>query len=276
MFKKYLVLASKKDKAGMNIITHLLQFKKNPLVNAMADIGFDIGLVEEEIIQTENLDMQKIIKYDFIIFASKHQSEKSKKTLSVHAPGNWRSSQYGGEARKACSSSALFSKFIFQKLNETAKKFSLSEYDITMEATHHGPLINKPCLFIEIGSTESEWSDKRAAFVIAKTISEAVSSFKEDSYKEIAVAIGGPHYCPNFNKIQLSSNIAISHVIANYSAPITEEIIQEAISKTFEEVDFAVLDWKGLGQAEQRDELIKVLDSNYIAWKKTSDIVKED
>ena len=270
------MIASRTDKAGMNIVNHLLQFKKNPLVDAMANIGFDIDLVENEIIYTENLDFKKIEKYDFIIFASKHKSEKGGRTLSVHSPGNWRNAQYGGESRKVCPSSALFSKFIFQKLGEVAKKTSLTEYDVTMETTHHGPFINKPCLFIEIGSTDTEWSDRRAAFVIAKTISESISEFKEDSYKEISVGIGGPHYCPNFNKIQSSSNVAISHVISNYAAPITEEIIQEALSKTLEEVDFVVLDWKGLGPAEQRDEVVKILDANYIAWKKTSDIVKEN
>lgn len=276
MFKKYLVVASKQDKAGMNIISHLNQFKGNSLLEVMADRpGFDIYLVEDEIIQTENLDLEKISKYDFIIFASKHQSQKSERTLSVHAPGNWRSAEYGGERGKVCSSSALLMKSLFQNLYVIAKQYSLvGDYDATMEATHHGPLINKPCVFIEIGSTEKEWSDRRAAFVVAKAISETVTTFKEDSFKEIAIAIGGPHYCPSFNKIQLTSNVAISHVIANYSAPITEEMIKEAISKTQEEIDFAVVDWKGLGPAEQRDQVIKILEGNYIAWKKTSDIVK--
>jgi len=35
-------------------------------------------------------------------------------------------------------------------------------------------LINKPCVFIEIGSTEEEWKDRRAGFVVAKTIKRAI------------------------------------------------------------------------------------------------------
>ena len=48
-----------------------------------------------------------------------------------------------------------------------------------MEATHHGPLIDKPCVFIEIGSSETDYTNRRAGFIIAKTIYETVKEFKE-------------------------------------------------------------------------------------------------
>ena len=144
-----------------------------------------------------------------------------------------------------------------------------------MEATHHGPLIDKPCIFIEIGSTENEWVDRRAGFVIAKTISETMKEFRENPYNEIAIAIGGPHYCPNFNGIQLKSNVAISHVVSQYAFPLTEEMIKEAVEKTEEEIDFILLDWKGLGKSEQRQEILKILDKLYLRYKRTSEVNKE-
>jgi len=49
-------------------------------------------------------------------------------------------------------------------------------------------------------------------------------------------------------------------------------MVQEAIDKTEEEVDFVVLDWKGMGRAEQRDEVLKILDKLYINYKRTSEI----
>ena len=112
------------------------------------------------------------------------------------------------------------------------------------------------------------------AFVVAKTISETINNFQENPYNEIAVGIGGPHYCPNFNKIQLNSNAAISHIIPHYVFPFTKEMIKEAIHKTMEEVDFVLLDWKGIGPAEERGRIIKILDDNYIQWKKTGDVEK--
>lgn len=264
MYKKYLIVASKLDKAGINITTQLSQFG-----------DFNFYLVDDEIIYTENLDLDKIDEYDFIIFASKHRSGKGEKALTIHPVGNWKEARYGGRVGKVSKTSALFQKQLFEKLKANSEKYNLKEYDITMEATHHGPLIDKPSIFIEIGSTENEWKDRKAGFIIAKTIVDIMEDFKENPYNEVAFAIGGPHYCPNFNKIQLKSNVAISFVIPSYSLPITKEMIMEAMEKTEEEVDFALLDWKSLGNAEQRNEVIKVLEDNYIQWKKTSEIGKD-
>ena len=293
MYQKYLIVASKKDLAGINITTQLSQFRENPVLSSIKQSpDFDFYLVNDEIIYTENLDLEKINKYDFVIFASKHKSEKREKTLSVHAPGNWgrafarekldnpvtsagvRKNELGGEKGKLCKSSALFQKQIFEKLKSNIHEYSLEKYKLTLECTHHGPLIQKPCVFIEIGSTDTEWQDRRAAFVIAKTISETIQGFKENPYNEIAIGLGGPHYCPNFNKIQLNSNIALSHIIPQYSLPLTEEMIKEAIEKTEEEVDFVILDWKGLGKAEERKRIIEILNKLYVEHKRTNEINK--
>lgn len=275
MYEKYLIIASKKDKAGINITTNLSQFRKNPVLSSLSPSpNFDFYLVENEIIFNKGLDANKIAKYDFVIFASKHQSEKGEKSLSIHAPGNWRIAEFGGEDEKVCKTSALFMKQALEILNTNVKKYGLKDYKVTLECTHHGPIIDKPCMFIEIGSSETEWQDRRAGFIIAKTIANIIEKFKENPYNEVAIGIGGPHYCPNFNKIQLSSNTALSHIIPSYTSPVTEDMIKEAITKTEEEVDCAVLDWKGLSPAEERQRVIDILEKNYIQWKKTSDIPK--
>lgn len=275
MYEKYLVVASKLDRAGINITTQLSQFRENPLFSSMKKTpSFDFYLVDDEIIQTKNLDLNRINEYDFIIFASKHVSEKNEKTLSIHAPGNFRDARHGGEAGKVCRTSAMFSKQLFEKIIKNAEKFHLRDYQLTMEATHHGPLIEKPCLFVEIGSTENEWRDNKAGFIIAKAISEIISEFKPNPYNEVAIAIGGPHYCPNFNKIQEKTNVAISHVISSYVFPLTEEMVKEAIEKTEEEIDFVLLDWKGLGNEGHRKIVKEIMDKLYLNTKKTSDITK--
>jgi D-aminoacyl-tRNA deacylase len=263
MYKNYLIVASKLDKAGINITTQMSQFG-----------NFNFYLVEEEMIYTENINLEKINQYDFIIFASKHKSEKGNKTISIHAPGNWRKAELGGQEGRVCKTSAVFQKQIFEKLKSNMDKFHIKGYELTLECTHHGPLINKPCLFVEIGATETEWKDRKAGFVVAKSIAEIIEDFKENPYNEVAIGIGGPHYCPNFNKIQLNSNVAVSHVIPQYALPLTQEMVQEAIAGTDEDVDILLLDWKGLGNAEQRKQVTDVLDKFYITKKKTSEIFK--
>jgi D-aminoacyl-tRNA deacylase len=263
MYKNYLIVASKLDKAGINITTQLSQFG-----------NFNFYLVDEEMIYNKNLNLEKINSYDFIIFASKHQSEKGGKTLSVHAPGNWRKADFGGEEGRICKTSAFFQKQLFENIKKVQDKFDLNNYSLTLECTHHGPLISKPCVFVEIGASEKEWKDRRAGFVIAKAIAETISGFKENPYNEIAIGIGGPHYCPNFNKIQLNSNIALSHIISQYAFPITEEMVQEAIGGTVEDIDLLLIDWKGMGNAEQRQQAMDVLNKFYIQKRRTSEISK--
>lgn len=275
-YQKFLIVASKKDKAGVNITTRLSQFRGNPFFSTMKqEAGFDFYLVDDEILYNKNLNMEKINKYDFIIFASKHSSEQKEKTLSIHAPGNWRKAEFGGEDSKISRTSAIFQKQLFEKLVENAKQYKMDkDYKVTLEATHHGPLIDKPCLFIEIGSTETEWNDRRAGFVVAKTIDDTIKSYKENPYNEVAVAIGGPHYCPSFNKIQEKSNVAISHVIPKYVLPLSEEMIKEAIQKTDEEIDFVLIDWKGLGNSSERNRVVEILERWYLEYKKTGEIKK--
>ena len=55
-----------------------------------------------------------------------------------------------------------------------------------------------------------------------------------------------------------------------------KEIVRfrEAIEKTDGEVDLVLLDWKGLGGAESRKEIIEILDKMHIDYKRTSEISK--
>ncbi len=56
--------------------------------------------------------------------------------------------------------------------------------------------------------------------------------------------------------------------------PLTEEMLKQAITKTDEEIDFAVIDWKGLGKSEERQKVLDLLDKMYIQYKRTGQINK--
>lgn len=267
-YKKFLVLASKQDTAGMNIVSQLSQYPQE---------RFKIHVINESILNEENINPELLKEFDFVIFASKHatNSDNPEKSLCIHAPGNFKQAFHGGKPEKISPTSAMFIKQFFEKINNNARQYKLDDYKTTLEATHHGPLIDKPCAFIEIGSTEREWKDKKIGFILARTILDTIENFQENPYNEVAIAIGGPHYCPGFNKIQEKSNYAISHIIPQYVLPLTPEMIKEALDKTEEEVDLALVDWKGLGNAHERDRIIEILEKMYVRWKKVSDAKKE-
>ena len=48
---------------------------------------------------------------------------------------------------------------------------SFLDFQITIEATHHGPThLKKPSIFVEIGTTESQWNDESLCSSVAKLV----------------------------------------------------------------------------------------------------------
>jgi D-aminoacyl-tRNA deacylase len=264
---RFAIAYSKKDIAGTNIVEQLKKIcflPQFPIIELSKETLYSDDLNEKNYPQLKNID--------FVIFASRHKSEKAEKTLSLHAPGNFRTADFGGKLGKLNSTSAFVLKYLFQELNKNAKEIN-EIYSVTLECTHHGPLIEIPCCFIEVGATENEWNDEKATRVIAKTILSLQYFDKAKTSDWIpVVGIGGPHYCPNFNKIQLESEYAISHIVPKYALPLTETFAQELEKKTIENLKFVLLDWKGIGDAEEREKTLQVLKHFNFNFKKISEI----
>ena len=266
------IIASKKDAAGMNIREQLLslfdfketteKFETNPVFE-FKDIL--LYTAETESIYLENVD--KKIDADLFVFATKHQSKEGVHSLSCHAPGNWNTADFGGKDRTLCVSSAVYLKNAFLKLKELAAHL---DYEITLEATHHGPVVGKPCFFIEIGSNEEQWQNKEAGEIIAKTIMHALQNDSGKKYK-IALGLGGLHYCPTFNKVMERTDIALGHICPKYHLEkLDKEMLQQGIEKIKEKTDFVLLDWKGMGKEKQR--IIDLLNELNIPFERTDKI----
>lgn len=272
----FAIIYSKKDQAGCNIAECLKQFflPHIPIIETNKETIYLEGIDEKQEFK------EKLKKVDFIIFATKHQAKEQRNTLSLHAPGNFRNADFGGKPGKICKTSSLALKFLFEKMSENKEKAGL-DYELTMECTHHGPLIEKPCCFIEIGTSENQWNDKKAGQIIAKTIVdfqdfENWKNQKENKNIKTAIGIGGPHYCPNFNKIQLSktAKIAVGHIIPGYQLPLSESIIYETINKIKEQTDIILVDWKGCGNSEERQKVLEVIEKTRIPYERTENIEK--
>ena len=254
----FTIVISKKDPASMNIYESLK--KIDPTMNFLVS--------EEDII---NVDVSsKLAETEYFIFASRHKSASKIKTLSIHLIGNWNKAEYGGEERRLSGASSHLLKKFFIELNIQRDVASL-QYKCTLEATHHGPYVSKPSLFIEIGSSEEEWEDKAAGDVIAKTIFTAIHKFSKPAEGEenwqTALVFGGGHYCKAFNKLLLEGEYAFSHICSKYNLPfINEEMIARAIDATKERIDLVLLDWKGLSGEKKR--LTEILDEIGLFYEK--------
>ena len=89
----------------------------------------------------------------------------------------------------------------------------------------------------------------KAAEAVAHAAMAAVS--KRSSYPT-ALGIGGPHYSAKFTKIALNKQTAFGHIIPKYAIPqVDAEIIKQCVERTMENVESAILDWKGIKGAHK-------------------------
>ncbi len=257
------IIVSKIDPAGMNIAGFL---EKQELSKYNSELRF----VDKESFSNENID--KEIEADLFIFATKHQSAKGVHSLSCHSPGNWDKAEAGGEDKKLCIAPAVLLKQAFIELNKAGKEM---HHEITLEVTHHGPYLEKPCMFIEIGSDETNWKNKEAGEVISKVILNLLKNIDDimnnkNNYK-VAFGIGGPHYANTFNKRILETDIAIGHIYPKYMLEkLDKELIQQAMKKTIPKPDFVLLDWKGLGKEKQK--VVNLLKELKIEFKRSDQL----
>jgi len=224
------VIVSEKNIASMNIYRHLQKAGAS-----------NVHVIADDLIHAEDLD-KKIHSGEFV-FACTHRSKDNKPALCVHSIGNWGSADLGGKEGTLVDCAPSLVKQAFLGL----KKANLPGYDVTLEATHHGPYLDKPTLFIEIGATEKEWRDEQAGEAVAKVI----MSLEEKKSEKVAFGLGGTHYCAGFNKILERTDIAIGHICPKYLLEkMDEEMLKQAIEKSG--ANMVLLDWKGLGSEKQR------------------------
>ena len=116
------------------------------------------------------------------------------------------------------------------------RKTELPEYEITIEATHHGPTsLQRAVLFVELGSSERNWRDEHAADVVADALLEALSAEggRKATWEKVAMAFGGTHYPAKLNKLLLESEMALSAVVAKHSlGGVDSEMFGQIIQKT--------------------------------------------
>jgi len=193
------------------------------------------------------------LETDLVVFISSHKSEAGKPTLSTHPIGNWGKAELGGKDKTIIPTNPGVMKKFLLGLQAKQQEREL-DYEISLECTHHGPLLSKPTIFIEIGSSPKEWADEKAALAVAEVVMENIRN--QEKFTN-CVGLGGQHYPHEFTKIELRTDYALGHMCPKHNlAKLDTELLQQAIKCSVAEK--IVLDWKGLGpQKQQVKELVE-------------------
>ena len=230
-----LIVTSSEDPASMNIRARLLErtgwSENNAFEGHKALTKDDFLMVhvdrihlEEELID-ERVSKALGCVVDVVVFASRHRSESKIPTLTVHPIGNFSSADLGGRPGTLCKASPQLMTSALRALSANGKGLG---FNISFETTHHGPFVNSPAFYIEIGSYEELWGREDAAEAIA----ESIVSIKDEGHPVI-VCVGGGHYAPRFTEVALSKKVAIGHMAANYALDaLKPEMIEQMANKS--------------------------------------------
>jgi len=259
-----LIIASLIDPASVNIADKLIEeygfeerertfsgkpvYEKNDLLLAYLDV---------DDVYAEDVD--RIFQAEEVIFASRHQSESREPTLTVHVPGNVvEKADFGGRPGSLAWAHPQRMKAALMALTQAKDEFGLTEYSVSLEVTHHGPTeLMTPVMFVEIGSSESQWTDVKAGYAVAKAI-WAGGTKPVDSRS--CVGFGGGHYATKHTKMTLQEDLAIGHIFSKYAfiEGFNLSLIATSFRKTYGGCKLATIDWKGV-RSDNRRKLIEVL-----------------
>src|SRR3989344_4690159 len=266
------LISSTQDTASANIRERLLEnykfakagikFDGNEVYGCLAN-GRDIKLytINTPLITRDGLD--KKIEADVFLFISRHRADGGRASLTVHPIGNFGKAGAGGKDGQLGISSPEYLKKI---LKELTKNIEGSEYEATVESTHHGPYMEKPALFVELGSNEKYWEDKEGAKIVAKSLMKVLDS-KNNNYEAVFV-VGGSHYSHVANKALLNSDFSVSHICPKHNFEnLNTETLKQAMERSVPKAKLVLLDWKGLGKEKQR--ILEMLEKNNIRYKRS-------
>jgi D-aminoacyl-tRNA deacylase len=196
-------------------------------------------------------DLDEFFNPQAYIFLSRHSAESGIASLTAHTTGNFSNeAKFGGEGGELGRADPSLLKNYLLAL--WRKREMVKGYDITMEATHHGPTsLQKPVLFVELGSSEKYRGDKAASKVVGEALVESLT--EKAIWSKVALGFGGTHYPEKFTKMAVEGDVAFSFVAPKYALEhIDEKMFGQMVQRTNAPVRIAVLDWKGLGKHKDK------------------------
>ena len=256
-----LIIASEADTASINLRDRLLEmsdwvesgsFDNNEMWTISKDYGdfcrkgTQLITIQELHIYAEEIDkkwqQQNNKEIENIIFLSRHKAASGRPSLTVHPIGNWGTADYGGKEAEVSGATPGWMTGLLLKIRENR----IDGYDVCFEATHHGPFLQTPTMFLEIGSSESEWEKKEPVRALIKSLLELQHA---DGIK--VIGIGGGHYTPRFTEAAFSHRVCFGHMVANYGVSVlTSTLIKKAINSS--EAEGIYFHRKGMKKSEYR------------------------
>ncbi len=261
------LVISSGDPASLNIGRRVLE---------IAGRRFTCGRIEVLVLNIDKLHLhvksheELSPEADMVVFLSRHSGTPGFPIITAHVPGNFGEARYGGLPRKVSVAPPLFLKAFIQEAKILTEG---TRFEVAMEPTHHGPSLDVPTAFVEIGCSEEEWTDPLAGEIVAKAVMRALKRFLGENFRP-AVGIGGPHINHHFTRIQLLSDYALGHIIRNYDlSEVDLPLLRSAFMRSDPKANVALLDWKSI-RSSLKDKITLMLEEISVETIKVKKVLK--
>jgi len=244
---KYILFTSNQT-ASNNMARHLIETEfKESGQNAWRSGEF---ILVDTMAQTV-LDIIPPVDAELALVLSPHRSETRRPCLTVHTSGNWcEKAGMGGEPNKLSLSNPPLMRGLLMNLHAINSSIGLG-FEVCYEADHHGPTLDIPYTFVEVGSSEEQWNDKRACDAVADAVLDSIR--KQDRPKAF-FGIGFGHYMPSITKHVINGEDAAGHMLPSYSFGCLDEgmFLQGVERNIGGKADYVLLEKKAFNSSQRK------------------------
>ncbi len=238
------LVVNRDDNASTNIRDRLLEgdwvdtgskFRGHPMHQRGYDVMVEVDgpVVTDEDLQGDLARFEWPI--DAVWFLSRHRAASGQPSLTVHPIGNHGPAKYGGRDDTPVPAAARDMAALLRRLKVHRDAAALP-HEVTYESTHHGPHMDIPSLFVEIGSDEAWYDDIPSAEALAAAVTDVLDARHEAPAPAlpIVVGIGGGHYVPQHTDKALAGEYDFGHFLPAYAvdAEAGPERLQKCIEAT--------------------------------------------
>lgn len=233
---RVLIVTSTTDPASANILRNLLDeaaWERDGVFEGVPSYRRgDLRLVtlREAHLERDHLDRDVAAATgeapDLVVYASRHRSESGIPTLTVHPLGNLGAeAKFGGIPNRLVPAAPHAMTEALRVLKGEAEGL---DFAVSFEATHHGPYLETPSFYIELGSDETAWEREAPARAIARTLLRL-----RPAEHSVALGLGGGHYVPRLTDVALRRRVSFGHMIPSYALPdLDEAMLRQAMARS--------------------------------------------
>jgi D-aminoacyl-tRNA deacylase len=257
------IIYSDSDTASKNMAQHIIdayQFGR-AVVNGRDCYRREQVLIYRSDVELVDASFVDDLDLSLVYFLSKHRSAEGVASFTTHAEGNWASEARIGGKPKELSVSAP--REMLTMINRISS-IEASGVSRTYEATHHGPLIKTPSMFVELGGDERTVSNKELAGMLGDAVHAAITD--EGAHcNRVVIGIGSTHYPGGFTRLAVEKGYAFSHIMPRYAIMNDDgsdntEMLEQAVERSKEKPEAALIEWKSIN-ADVRNRVIKSLNA---------------